>query len=482
LRFAVFLAHSEDRPLNVFSCPRANPAFALLLITLVVGCARAPHERLLDERLRAAGLPDQLELRVEGDPLDDGDGDGHAADALHVAEAVERALATSPDVQAALAVVAAARAESQQARLLPNPVINVAVRFPEDSGRSIIEAGVSEDVLAILLRPRRIGAADNRLGVAISEAVSTVLDVLVEVQQTYADARALDAQLAVLNERRQIVGRLLDLARSRVEAGESSRLDVITFEADRASLEVEIAEKSAEARQRRLELARLTGRPTGAADWALPPWSAEPVTVVNEIDWINTALRQRPEVQARQWELAALGDDLEVARWAVFEGVELGAEAEREDDWSIGPAVAAPLPLFDFGQARRRRARAQVIEARHRLTQTRRLVVQEVRQAAAGLTAAQAALAKVQNELVPLQERRREHAEAAYRNGLADITTVLLAEQEAQATRSKVIELQRKVSFARVQLERAVGGPGFVAQLQPAATQPTTSATTQASP
>ena len=453
--------------MNAAAFLRANCRFALLL-ALVAGCSAVPDERLLDERLRAAGLPDQLELRVEGDPVDDGE----VVNALHITDAVERALATSPEVQMALARVRAARADSQQARLIPNPVINVAVRFPEGGGSSIIEAGVSEDVLAILLRPRRIDAADNRLRGAISEAVSTVLDVLAEVRQTYADVRALDAELAVLNERRQIVQRLLDMARARVEAGESSRLDLITFEADRASLEVEIAEKSAESRQRRLALARLIGQPSGAADWTLPPWSPEPVAVADERRWVTTALWERPEVQARVWDLAALGDDLSVAQWAVFEGVDLGAAAEREDDdWSVGPAVSIPLPLFDWGQARKRRAEAQVIEARHRLTQTQRLVVQEVRQAAAGLTAAQAALAMVQDELVPLQARRREQAEAAYRNGFADLTTVLLAEQEAQATRSKVIELQRKVTSARVQLERAVGGPAFVARLQPATTQ-----------
>jgi outer membrane protein TolC len=94
-----------------------------------------------------------------------------------------------------------------------------------------------------------------------------------------------------------------------------------------------------------------------------------------------------------------------------------------------------------------------------------------VRQAAAALIATHAALAKVGDELIPLQDRRLEQAEAAYRNGLADITAVLLAEQQAQATRSRLIELQRKTASARVQLERAVGGPGIVAGLTPATTE-----------
>jgi outer membrane protein TolC len=344
------------------------------------------------------------------------------------------------------------------------------VRFPEGGGGSIVEAGLSADVLAVLLRPRRVGAADSRLRGAIADAMTTVLDVLAEAQETYAAAQALDAEMAVIGERRRTVQRLLDLARARVAAGESGQLDVITLDADRAALDVDAAERAAELRRERLALARLIGQPSGTAEWTLPPWSAAPLTLADETALVAAALEQRPEVQARRWELAALGDDARAARWAVLDDSSVGADAEREDDWSVGPAVVAPLPLLDWGQARRRKAQAQLVEARHRLTQTRRQVVQEVRQAAAALIATHAALAKVGDELIPLQDRRLEQAEAAYRNGLADITAVLLAEQQAQATRSRLIELQRKAASARVQLERAVGGPGIVAGLTPATT------------
>jgi outer membrane protein TolC len=140
--------------------------------------------------------------------------------------------------------------------------------------------------------------------------------------------------------------------------------------------------------------------------------------------------------------------------------------------------VIVPIPLFDWGQARRAKVEAQRIEARHRLTQTRRQVVEEVRRSIAAFRASEVALAKVRTELIPLADQRREQAEASYKNGFADITAVLLAEQDAQGARAKLIELQKKVSSARFRLQRAAGGPGVLPDA-PATTQPTTQTSTE---
>ncbi len=389
------------------------------------------------------------------------------------------ALATDLRIQSALARLRAARADSDQARLLPNPVLSVAVRFPEGGGTPIIDASLTEELIAILVRPRRVSAADNRLRAASSEAVVTVLDVLAEVQDVYTSVQSLESEIEVLRDRRRIIQRLLDLSKARLELGEASQLDVISFEADRAALDVDIAQKQTEATQQRLVLTRLIGKPSGAADWELDRWS-EPISAPSvESNWIATALQKRPEIQARQWELAALGDDLALARWAPLEGTEVGADSERDPDWSVGPAISVPIPIFDWGQARRRRVSADVIAARHELTRTQRQVVEDVRRAYSGLTATEATLAQIRRDLIPLQERRREQAEAAYRNGFTDITTVLLAEQDSQESRSKLVELQREVSSARIRLERAAGGPGVVESMPKPATQPATGANTE---
>lgn len=96
---------------------------------------------------------------------------------------------------------------------------------------------------------------------------------------------------------------------------------------------------------------------------------------------LRAALISRPEVVAQTWELAALGLEVRLARWLPFEGGDVGIASERDAGWTLGPAVSTPLPIFDWGQARRAKAVALRAEARQKLVKAHRQVVQDVRTA-----------------------------------------------------------------------------------------------------
>lgn len=288
--------------------------------------------------------------------------------------------------------------------------------------------------------------------------------------------------MPVLEERRRLTERLLDVARSRLKGGEGTRLDVTTLETQKIELEVEIAERQLERREARLELARLIGRPSGATEWRLEGWS-EPVTGdAEERAWVQAGLDHRPEIAAKMWELRALGVEFRQARWGVFAGTEVGAEAEGTaesgaDDWSLGPALVVPLPIFDWGQAKRDLVSARQLESAHQLTDARRQVVEEVRRSHAAYRAAVDARKRVREELIPLLERRRSEAESQYRAGQSDIIPLILADQDLQTARAKLIELERRTAVSQSRLQRAVGGPG-VSAASPAM-QPSSAPSTQ---
>src|SRR4051794_36134290 len=158
-------------------------------------------------------------------------------------------------------------------------------------------------------------------------------------------------------------------------------LDVTTLNAQRVQLEVEVKEEQLARRQERLGLTRLIGQPSGAADWKLSAWQPPPRVTAGETAWIDAAVRARPEIQARQFELAALGQEVRLSPLGIFEGTGVGVDAQKAPGWQVGPAVTVPLPLFDWGQARRDKAVSLALEARHQLTQTKRQIVEEVRKA-----------------------------------------------------------------------------------------------------
>jgi outer membrane protein TolC len=429
----------------------------LFVLVLVGGCATSPPE-VDAERAISAALGDShaVAFRFEGAPLDAANG---SPESLGAAEAIRRAVETSPELQAALARVRAAQAEADLAGLLPNPVLSLVLRFPEGGGKTEVEAGLGADLLAILQRPRRARTAGHRLEAAAAEALSSALDVVARVQRDSGEVQALEALLPVLEGRAGLLERQREVAQARLELGEGSRPDVTAFDAERTRLAVETAERRRDLRVARLALARTIGEPSSSATWRLDAWSAAPVVEASERAWIDSALARRPEILAIEWELRAREEEEGRARGDALSGANAGLEAERDELWSVGPSVAAPLPVFDTGQARRERARALTAEQRHRLTEARRGVVEDVRSSLESLGSAQRNLARVESELIPLQERRRAETEEAYRLGLLDVTALLFADQALQESQARRVDLAREVAAARTRLERSVGGP-----------------------
>lgn len=322
---------------------RAAPLFVVAPLILLAGCAGPPPATdIADRAALMANLTGALDLRRYGEPLDI---EVPSQAMLTLDDAIEQAMRHDPEVQASLARVRSAFADAEQTRLLPNPVLSVAVRIPEGGGRATVEAGLGADLLALFNRPRRISAADKRLRAAASEALVTVLDRLAEVQERYAAVQALDAQLLVLGEQQRLIERLLQLAQSRVEAGESSRLDVLTLDTERVRVEAEVLDARTQRQDERMALTRLIGQPSGRAEWELQPSKPPSLVPVGESEWIEAALRNRPEVQAVRWELAALGDEAALSRWTVFTCVPLALTGGivalwlRDMPFSISAAV-----------------------------------------------------------------------------------------------------------------------------------------------
>jgi outer membrane protein, heavy metal efflux system len=452
----------------------------LMCLALLAGC-QMPRTDVPAEAARATGIANGIAFQPQNEPIDLPE---PAADGvLTLDDAVRRALAHDARIQVALAAVRVAEADSRQERLLPNPILNFSWRLPEGGGTAVFEATLTGDLIAILQKPDRISAADNRLRAACAGAIVAVLDVLSEVRESYAITQSTESQLGVMEERRQIVQRLLDLANARLKAGEGIRLDVITLEAQRSALSVETAQRRLELRQQRLTLARLIGEPSSPADWAIGKWEAPPAVRAAEVAWLRSALINRPEIRAQLWELAAYRDEVALTTLAALEGSDAGVHTERADLWETGPDITVPLPIFDWGQAKRAKAEAQRLEARHQLTQLQRQVVEEVRRAYAAYAESCATLKQATGELMPLQQKRREQAELAYRSGEADLTTLLLAEEELEDARAKLVELQEKAAVALVKLERAVGGAGIAATVEAAAsTQPSSAAAATTNP
>jgi cobalt-zinc-cadmium efflux system outer membrane protein len=435
--------------------PSRLAAMAVLGTALLAGC-RTPRPNPAAEAAisRAVAPGVDVTFRTEGGPLDE----PPAGDALTLLDATRRAVTSDPRIQGALARVRLAMAEADQARLLPNPVLDLVLRW--GPGKPNVEVSMAQELVRAFQIPTLSSAADNRMRRTAADAVTAALDVTAEVQEAYAAAQASDRLVPVIEDGIDSVRRLAGIARSRLAAGEGVRGDVTTLEAQLEALEVEAATERIRGRENRLRLARLVGEPSGSATWILDPWSPPDAVVEDERVWIDLALKHRPEVQSIAWELAALGDGYALTRLLPWEGAGAGIDVQKGDDWFAGPSISTPLPVFDAGEARRSGATAAQMEIRHALTLARRRVVEDVRVAHRALEGNIAVLRRIRDRLIPLELQRRGEAEQAFRAGQTDVTPLHLAEQGLRAVQAAAIDVEREATIARVRLHRAVGGPG----------------------
>lgn len=266
---------------------------ATLCLAMIAGCQTPPRIQADAPKdiATATGMASSVEFVAvgpDGGPLDE---IATTSDALTLSEALRRAVTTDPGIQAAMARVRGAAADADQSRLLPNPVLNVVLRW--GPGKPQIETSVTQDLVQALQIRRRASAADNRLRQSVADAVTVAIDVVSEVQERYVAAQASGALIPILRERMQLLERLVAVAKARLDVGEGTRSDLATLQAQVVELQVDIDQASLAQREERVRLARLIGEPSSSALWTLDDWKQPESEIESESTWVQQALIHR---------------------------------------------------------------------------------------------------------------------------------------------------------------------------------------------
>ena len=425
-------------------------------VLTLIGCATPPlPDHHTDEHIQsAASLATAIQFHTNALPAEA----APAPDHLPMFAAVERALRQSPELQIALAEVRAAQAAANQSRLWPNPVLDIVLRAPEGGGHTVLEAGLAAALTQPLQRPRRISAADARLRAASAAALTATLEVMHDTQKDYVEAVALRRETVLLGQRAMRLSEMVQLAETRQAAGEGSEFEVTTLKAQQAVANLNLREADRRLNDVRFRLAERFGQPRGRQDWTLATPLQTQIALRGEPDSIAHGLRVRPEVQSDRWQLAALTDNIALARLAWMEDNAAGLVTERDGDWSLGPSISLPLPVFDNGLARREQAAAQAIAARQRLTQTTRRVVREIRTAHHAVAELMTTTRHARTHMLPLHEQRVTLARKLFEAGQESATPLKLAELDLLQAQLQLVRLESQTALAILQLDRATGG------------------------
>lgn len=287
------------------------------------------------------------------------------------------------------------------------------------------------------------------------------------VAQGYFGLRSLDTQMVVLDSSIKVRRDSLEIAKTRLDAGLASELDV--YQAQGALSDALVQRRDAE-RSRGLvehQLASLTGK----LDLALPAGELFklPLAPVPPAGLPSALLERRPDIRQAEELLVAANAQIGVARAALFPTLSLTASAGLQSTelsdllsgparlWTLGAAVTAPI--FDAG---RREARVEQAEARQAqaLAGYQKAIETGFREVSDALVNVQQSAASETELELRLRAARSalELSSARYEAGYSPYLEVLDAQRTANdAELAFVRNRQSRLAFS-IDLMKALGG------------------------
>jgi len=274
---------------------------------------------------------------------------------------VEQARRNNPDIQLAVARIAEARATEAGSRgfLLPSVGAGVdgAVRRdispfgqPQVSVAAQPSLRVSYEVDLFGRNAARVDAAAAGVSANVALEEATRLSVTAATASGYITLLSLDKRQEVLEATLAARAQALKFARDRAEAGYTSQLELRQAESEYQATAQLIPQLKAQIARQENALATLAGDMPGAIvrggkleDLRKP---APPAILPSEL------LRQRPDVAAAEYRIAAADANMRAARASFMPSINLGASggvvvsdllADPVGIWSLGGSILAPI-------------------------------------------------------------------------------------------------------------------------------------------
>jgi len=448
----------------VRSTSRRVPLAAVLAL-LLAGCATIPRERAasdIDATLAGRGVPParwqktpEAEQAQVSDLLEE---------PLTVERAVRLAFIRNPRIREAYAQLGFAQADVLDAVRLSNPTFGFVDLKPRGSGigeNHQITRSISQSVADLLLLPARSRLARGEFERVRQSVAATLLDLAIDVETTwygYVSAR----QVATMRGNvAQAAASSAEFAQRSFDAGNLPPRDLALEQAAASEARVLATRALAEATQARTSLAGVLGI-SMAEDWDAPDsLPAPPPEDISRESLTDQALTARLDLAAARREVSILEDALGVTRrWRLLGGFDAGYERESETDGARvqGPAFALQLPLFNQGQGRVLRARADLESAQARLDALDLSVRNEVALGIDQLAAAHSVAETYRTALVPQREEVVKRELELYNFMLGGAFELIQAKRQEYDAYQAYLESVRDYWVACAQLRRAVGG------------------------
>lgn len=447
-------------PLLVVSVHRV---LILACALTVAGCASVRPQAAFDDVRQTLDARTDASVvwrtGADADRLADRAVDSLLARPLTADAAVQVALLNDRRLQAVYEDLGVAQADLVQAGLLANPVFGAGASFPLETNEAVgLRFSVGASFLSVFYLPLRRAVAASAYEAARLRVAATVLRYEADARTTFYRAQADVARLVLQRAIVQNAEAAYNASRLLREAGNVPAVDVLAEQAlyEQARLDLVSAEAvAAESRERLVRALGLFGDRAGLAlAGELPPAPLEAPAFLGTLE--TRAVEASLALAAARQDIVTVGRRLGAARpEALVPDVHAGAELELDGgEWHLGPDVEVTIPLFDQGQARLARLRAELRRLQARYYALGVEVRSAARALAIRLDAAHATAVQYQTVVLPLRTELTRQTLLQYNAMQTGVFGLLQAQQmEAEAGRRY---LDRLAAYWRAQTDVAL--------------------------
>jgi multidrug efflux system outer membrane protein len=358
---------------------------------------------------------------------------------------------------------------AQRARLSPLEALQAPGTpvAPSNSYSARLSASYEVDLFGRV--SANVAAARGDAGAVEATYRSVLLSLQADVAQTYFRLRALDAELATVEQTVRLREESVRVTGRRFELG-----DIGEFDLARARTELSTARAEAIGLQRQRAtsehaLAVLLGKPASAFTAPAAPLMDAAALPLIPAGLPSTLLERRPDIASAQRTMEAANARIGVARSAMFPALSIGANGGgvgssfadvfkwSSRSWLLGAALS--MPLIDGGRNRANvvRSEAALEEAVGTYRQSVLAAFAEVEDNLAGLRVLAGQSAEIEQALVSAR-RSADLAQKLYDAGRSGYLELLDAQRNLATVERNAVQLRGDRAVTTVALIRALGG------------------------
>lgn len=464
--------------------PRNSVALAIALLA-TAGCATPGADRVVQSADSMAqtefGARVAWNTTAEERAQARADADLRLAKPLTADDAVAIALRQSPAYQVLLSQAVAASAEAAQSARIGNPIFTFDRLARRENGAVELDIGrmIAVPLLDILFLPARLDAAKAKQDRAAIQAAGASLEAATSARQAWVRAVAAHQTQSYYEQVKQAADAGAELARRMQSVGNFSKLQRAREQAFYADATAQLARARQAALETREALIRALGLDAEqAGKLVLPARLPDLPGAPREEQDTRHFLTERLDVRMARQDLEALARmrGLNTVT-SVVDGFHVAGVRNSETGRppQKGYELEFPLPLFDFGDARRAAVKAEYLAALNRTAQVAIDAQSQVRQSYGGYRTAYDLAAHYRDEVVPLRKAIADEMLLKYNGMLIGVFELLADAREQIGSVILAIDAQRDFWLADAALKATLLGKPIAGAAMTASATPTAS-------